>query len=261
MRTGEPPGDAAAPAGVRREAAPVSSRARRAALVVTALMPNRLKMALYRRVFGYLIAPDVRIGLSLLDAGRVEIGSGARIGHGNVVVDVTRLVIGDHVRIGELNLLRGGDEIRLGSYTEVRRRNELNSIVDPAASNATDPRLIVGAGSVITDGHRLDFTDRIELGERVILGGRQSSLWTHNRQRTAPVRIGERTYLGSESRLAPGAVLPARSIVALGSVVTGELAAADSLIAGVPAQVVRPLGPQDRELVDRPTRPDLPGDL
>lgn len=239
----------------------MSRRTRLAVLALVALMPQRLKLTLYRRVFGYVIAADVRIGLTLLDARHVEIGTGARIGHGNVVVDVKRLVVGEHVRIGELNLVRGGDEVRLGPYAELRRRNELNSIVDPDASTPTDPRLLIGAAAVVTDGHRLDFTDRIELGERVILGGRQSSLWTHNRQRTAPVRVGERTYLGSESRVAPGAVLPARSIVALGSVVTGELQGDESLIAGVPAQVVRPLGPGDRELVDRPTRLDLPADL
>jgi acetyltransferase-like isoleucine patch superfamily enzyme len=239
----------------------VSRRTRLALLALVALMPQRLKLALYRRIFGYEIAPDVRIGLTLLDARHVEIGPGARIGHGNVVVDVKRLVVGEHVRIGELNLVRGGDEVRLGPYAELRRRNELNSIVDPDVANPTDPRLIVGAGTVITDGHRLDFTDRIELGERVILGGRQSSLWTHNRKRTAPVGIGARTYLGSESRLAPGAHLPSGSIVGLGSVVTGTLRDGDSLIAGVPAQVVRPLGEHDRVLVDQPTRPDLPADV
>jgi acetyltransferase-like isoleucine patch superfamily enzyme len=111
---------------------------------------------------------------------------------------------------------------------------------------------------VITDGHRLDFTDRLQLGERVIIGGRNSSLWTHNRQRTAPISVGDRTYIGSESRLAPGAVLPARSIVALGSVVSGQLCGEGSLIGGVPARVLRPLDEHDLRLVDRPTRADLP---
>jgi acetyltransferase-like isoleucine patch superfamily enzyme len=239
----------------------VSRRVRLALLAAVAVLPNRLKLAAYRSYFGYRIGEDVRIGLSLLDAGCVDLGDGVSIGHGNLVVDVGRLVVGPHARIGELNLVRGGDEVSLGAGCEIRRRNELNSIVEPDTDHPADPRLIIGAGSVVTDGHRLDFTDRIELGEKVIVGGRHSSLWTHNRQRTAPIAVGASTYLGSECRLAPGAALPARSIVALGSVVSGELTGDDSLIGGMPARVLRPLDDDERALVARPPRPGLFFDL
>src|SRR5437660_8831530 len=47
------------------------------------------------------------------------------------------------------------------------------------------------SGSVVTAGHKIDFTDRVTIGRRTIIGGRNSSLWTHNRQRTLPVEIGE----------------------------------------------------------------------
>lgn len=237
---------------------------RRGLLVVhglVACLPNAMKIAVYRRLFGFHIGRGVRIGFSVLAARECEIGNATRIGHGNAVIDVGRLELGDHVRIGSFNILRGGHEISIGRWSELLRRNELNSIVDPDPVNRTDPRLLIGPGCVITDGHRLDFTDRIELGERVIIGGRNSSLWTHNRQRTAPISIGARTYIGSESRLAPGCSVPERSIVALGSVVSGELTGAESLIGGVPARVLRPLDDHDRYLVDRPTRRDAPNDL
>lgn len=228
---------------------------------IVALLPNAVKLAVYRRWFGFRIGRNVRIGLSVLAARECDIGDATVIGHGNAVIDVDRLTLGDHVRIGSLNLLRGGDEVRIGRWSELLRRNELNSIVGADPVNPTDPRLLIGPGCVITDGHRLDFTDRIELGERVIVGGRGSSLWTHNRQRTAPITIGARSYLGSESRMAPGSSVPARSIVALGSVVSGELVGDESLIGGVPAKVLRPLDDHDRSLVDRPTRRDAPDDL
>jgi acetyltransferase-like isoleucine patch superfamily enzyme len=239
----------------------MNRRAHLASHAVVALLPNAVKVVVYRRLFGFRIGRDVRIGLSLLAARGCEIGDATVIGHGNAVIDVGRLVLGDHVRIGALNLVRGGDEVRIGRWSELLRRNELNSIVDPDPVTPTDPRLLIGPGCVITDGHRLDFTDRIELGERVIVGGRGSSLWTHNRQRTAPIRVGPRTYIGSESRVAPGSSVPARSIVALGSVVSGELSGDESLIGGVPAKVLRPLDDHDRYLVDRPTRRDAPDDL
>ena len=79
------------------------------------------------------------------------------------MLDVGRFELGDHVRIGSLNLVRGGDEVRIGRWSEVLRRNELNSIVDADPVAPTDPRLLIAPGCVITDGHRLDFTDRIDI--------------------------------------------------------------------------------------------------
>lgn len=236
-------------------------RLRLAALLAVALLPPALKPAVYRRLFGYRIGRRVRIGLTLLDAGDCEVGDDVTIGHGNVVIGVRRLTIGDHVRIGQLNVIRGGDEVSIGRYCDILRLNELNSIPDPVVVNPTDPRLSLGAGSVVTAGHKLDFTDRVEIGRRVIIGGRSSSIWTHNRQRTAPVRIGEMTYVGSEARFAPGAAVAGRCIVGMGAVVVDELAGEGRLVAGVPAREVKELDEHDRFLVERKTREDLPEDV
>jgi acetyltransferase-like isoleucine patch superfamily enzyme len=238
----------------------MSRRLRLLALAAVALLPPGWKPWVYGRLFGYRIDPTARIGVTILDAGTVDIGALVTVGHGNLVLRVGHLSIGAHARIGVLNVLRGGDEIAIGRYVDVLRRNELTSIVDlgldPAA--VPDPRLGIGDGSVVTDGHRLDFTDRLELGRRVIIGGRASSLWTHNRQRTAPIRIGDQTYVGSECRMAPGSALPARSLVALGSVISGSIEEEASLIGGVPARRLRALNADEQALVGRRTRDDLP---
>jgi acetyltransferase-like isoleucine patch superfamily enzyme len=239
----------------------MSRRLRLTALAAVALLPPAWKPRVYGRLFGYRIDRTARIGMTILDATDVDIGASVTVGHGNLVLRVGRLSIGAHTRIGVLNVLRGGDEIAIGCYVDILRRNELTSIIDPDPVTAPDPRLTIGDGSVVTDGHRLDFTDRLELGRRVIIAGRASSLWTHNRQRTAPVRIGDRTYLGSECRMAPGSALPSCSIVALGSVISGQLEADASLIGGVPAKQLRHLRPDERELVGRRTRDDLPNDV
>lgn len=239
----------------------MTGRPRLMALALVALLPARLKPTVYRRLFGYRIGRHVRIGITLLDAGRCEIGDDTTIGHFNAVVAVGRLTIGDHVSIGQLNVIRGGDEVELGRWCQIIRRNELNSIVGADPIEPADPRLVIGPGSVVTDGHRLDFTDRLELGERVIIGGRNSSLWTHNRQRTAPVSVGPGTYVGSEVKMAPGAVVGGHCIVALGSVVANKLEADWSLVGGMPAKVLRQLDDRDRELLARPTRPGMPDEL
>jgi hypothetical protein len=57
-----------------------------------------------------------------------------------------------------LNIIRGGDEVSLGRYTELLRLNEINSIPEPDVVNPVDPRFLLGPGSIITAGHKIDFT-------------------------------------------------------------------------------------------------------
>jgi acetyltransferase-like isoleucine patch superfamily enzyme len=229
-------------------------------LAVVGLLPGFLKRPAYRVFFGYRMGRDVRIGLALLDASGLELGDGTRIGHFNVITRVERFETGRNARIGTLNAIRGGERVSLGDYSEVIRLNVLNAIPDHDCTTEPQSVLEVGTGTVITSGHRIDFTDRVTLGRNVIVGGRNSSLWTHNRQETSPIEIGDFCYLGSEVRLAPGAKLPDECILGLGSVLTGEIKEPRSLVAGVPAKVVRPLNEKDLARIRRKTRGDMPDD-
>ena len=230
-------------------------------LAVCAVLPSFLKRPIYRLCFGYTIGKRVRIGLSIIDAGECHIADDVQMGHFNVVTRVQKLTIKDHVRIGHLNIIRGGAEVSLGRYCEIIRMNEINSIPDPEVVNKIDPVFLLGDGSIVTTGHKIDFTDRVEIGRRVILGGRNSSLWTHNRQRTLPITIGSLVYIGSEIRMAPGSAIPPRSIVGIGSVITAALTEEGKLIAGVPAKTIKELSQEDQFLIERKTRPDLPDDV
>src|SRR5438067_1715448 len=228
-----------------------SSKLRLATLALVAALPGFLKRPLYRRLFGYKVGRRVRLGLSLIDARECEIADDVEVGHLNLVVGVGRLSIGEHARIGHLNVIRGGDEVSIGRWAEILRMNEINSIPDPLVVNPTDPRFHLGDGGIVTAGHKIDFTDRVSIGRRTILGGRNSSLWTHNRQRTRPIDIGSFAYIGSEIRIAPGGKLPSRCIVGIGAVITGELAGEGYLIAGVPARPVKELSADDKFLIER----------
>jgi acetyltransferase-like isoleucine patch superfamily enzyme len=230
-------------------------------LSVLALLPSFLKRPCYRIFFGYKIGKRVRIGFSVIDARHCEIDHDVTIGHLNLIFRVEKLTIGDHVRIGHLNIIRGGDDVQLGRYSEIIRLNEINSIPDPDVVNEVDPTFCLGKGSIVTTGHKIDFTDRIEIGQRTIIGGRNSSIWTHNRQKTRPIKIGSFTYIGSEIRMAPGSVIPSRSIVGMGAVVTSQLEEEGKLFGGVPAKPIKDLSSEDKFLIERKTRKDLPDDL
>lgn len=231
------------------------------ALAIIAVLPSFLKRPSYRLFFGYKVGKRVRVGFSIIDAHRCEIADDVWIGHLNAIFRVKSLNIGDHTRIGHLNIIRGGDEVRLGRYSEIIRMNEINSIPDPDVVNEIDPKFHLGEGSIVTTGHKIDFTDRVEIGKRTIIGGRNSSLWTHNRQKTSPITIGSFAYVGSEIRMAPGSAIPSHSIVGMGSVVTSALTEEGKLIAGVPAKEIKELTDKDRFLIEHKTRPDLPDEL
>jgi acetyltransferase-like isoleucine patch superfamily enzyme len=237
------------------------SKFRLCVLAVIGLLPSFLLRPCYRLLFGYRIGKRVRIGFSIIDAGKCIIEDDVQIGHLNIVLGVGELMLGDHVRIGHLNIIRGGDEVRLGRYSELKRMNEINSIPEPDIVNPAEPKFSLGAGSIITTGHKIDFTDRVQIGRRAIIGGRNSSLWTHNRQRTMPISVGDFAYVGSEIRMAPGSSIPSRCIVGIGSVITGKLECHEWLIGGVPAKPLKELSADDKFLIERKTRPDLPDDV
>lgn len=225
---------------------------------MTALFPGFLKRAIYRWFFKYRIGRNVRIGIAFLDCESLEIEDETRIGHGTVFWRCARTKIGSNVVIGPFNLFRGGTRIELGDWSMVLRMNVINAIPDHDCTNEPDSSFLVGYGSVITAEHRIDFTDRVQIGRRSILGGRNSSIWTHNRREGHPVTIGDYAYVGSEIRMAPGASVPDYCIVGIGSVITRSITEPYSLIAGVPARRVRDLDDDDRELVFGKTRKDLP---
>ena len=229
-------------------------------LLALGVLPSFAKKPLYRLFFRYRFEPGVRIGWSLLDAASVDLAEGTQIGHFNLITRVGRFETGQHTQIGVLNIIRGGERVSLGDYSKVMRLNVLNAIPDHDCTSEPVSVLKVGAGTVIVSGHRIDFTDKVTLGKNVIIGGRNSSLWTHNRQETAPIEIGDFCYLGSEVRLAPGAKLRDECLLAIGSVLAGEINEPRSLVGGVPAKVIRPLNEKDLARIRRKTRKDMPDD-
>lgn len=228
--------------------------------LLVGLLPSFVKILVYRWVYQYQIGKGVRIGFGTVLVGirQCRIDDHVRIGGLNLFYRVGELNIETRGHVGWLNLFRGGRRIKIGSYATVLRFNVFNSILNPDIVNTADPVLELGTGVVVTTGHWLDFTDRITIGAHSILGGRNSSFWTHNRQRTRPITVDVHCYLGSGVQLAPGVEIPEFCIVALGAVLMGSYNNSHSLIVGNPAVVKRTLRDRDIFLVTRKTRNDIP---
>ncbi|MCA9025112.1 MAG: hypothetical protein KDA86_07850 [Planctomycetaceae bacterium] len=227
---------------------------------MVSLLPSFLKIGIYRHLYGYSIGRGVRIGAGTFIVGvqSCRIDDGVRIGFGNLFIDIESLEIGHQTRIGHFNVFRGGRRVTLGEYVTILRGNVFNSGLLNDFITPRDPELILGRGTFVATGHWIDFTDRVTFGEQCIIGGRASSLWTHNRQRTRSVSFGDQCYLGSDIRVAPGVEVASQCIISLGSVLMGRFEEPRTLIMGNPASVSRELTEQDLYHVTRKTREDLP---
>ena len=219
--------------------------------------PSFVKVWIYRLGFGYKIGEKVKIGLSAIVAEKCDIGDRTRIGHFNLFYRNQNLLIGSDVIIGFANRIFGGAEIRIGDKCHIFRFNEINSILDPLVLGDFDPRLELGEGSVITVNHKIDFTDKVTFGQSVVFAGRNSNIWTHNRQKSAPVSIGRNCYVGSNVQFVAGSSIGEYCVLALGSVVSKNIEGSWKVIGGMPAKVLKDLDEDSKVLVTYPTRPDL----
>jgi acetyltransferase-like isoleucine patch superfamily enzyme len=112
--------------------------------------------------------------------------------------------------------------------------------------------LSVGDDCFIGDECLFDMADaitlegQVTLAERVLVlthtnvGYRDHPLQAHFPAMTAPVLLGSGSFVGAHALILPGVRVGERAFVAAGSVVTEDVPPA-SLVAGVPARVVRAL--------------------
>lgn len=227
-------------------------------LAFIALLPQLLKKLLYEWVFGYRFGKNTTIGIVIIDCRNFVIGDNSKIAAGTIFWQCDQVFIGSNVNIGILNMFRGGKTIRLCDYSILLRFNVINAIINHNFKIEPQSVFELGYGSVITSEHRIDFTDTVTIGQQTILGGRSSSIWTHNRRVGRSVIIGDYCYIASESRIAPGVNIPSRCVLGLGSVVVDSFIAELQLIGGVPARHIRWLNKSDHELLYDKTRIDLP---
>lgn len=163
------------------------------------------RLWIYRLLTSWM--PETRFfGLkaALLRWCGATIGQNVRINSSAVFVGNGRLSIGDDVWIGAGDVISpiAPVEIVLGSHIDL------------------GPQVMILTGS-----HEIDPN-----GEHI--GGKGKE---------ARVEIGDGCWLGARSTILPGVVLPRKTLVAAGAVVVKDVLKEKSLVAGVPAKIMRSL--------------------
>ena len=203
---------------------------RKVLAVLMVLLPAKLRPVLARKVLGWDIHPTAHIGRSLFLVGHLSMGPGSSI--------------------GSFNVFRGLEEVRLGEGATIATRNFINSPpYAPALLTRPGRRseLILGDYAMITIGHEIDCSDRVEFAAHARIAGYKSQILTHSlnlmtdRFVSSPIELGERSVVMSGCILLSGTRVPARSVVSAGSVVTTKLTKEQTFYRGNPAEAVRAL--------------------
>ena len=195
---------------------------RKILLIVPVVLPQAVKRAYYRSLFGWKIGRRVRIGASYIDAKAVALGDDVRIGHLNVFRNLKVLSVGEGTYIANLNQFFGAIYERFPS------------------------RVVVGRHVNFMSRHFVDAAGSVEIGDGAVIGGRSTQFWSHSRAlingvpslEPTHLSIGEGVYVGAGSMLI-GCAVPPGAVVGAGSVVAKSFDSGGSrvLIAGNPAEI------------------------
>lgn len=154
---------------------------------------------------------------------------------------------GEHSIVHRPDWVYGGRHIAVGDNVLVLHRSWL--AVERQAWGATEPVISIGDFTAIRPHVTLTAAERIEIGPHVVIaafttlvdsdhtwdGGQRSVLY--NPVTTAPIRVGEGTWIGERVAVLRGSDIGPFCIIASNSVVRGEIPPY-SVAAGIPAKVV-----------------------
>jgi acetyltransferase-like isoleucine patch superfamily enzyme len=166
----------------------------------------------------------------------------ARIGWGTVLA-VDEAVL-DSCKIGPFNLFLGPIKVQVGRGASIGNRNEFVCgywvLRDEYREAHYRRSLEVCEEALITSRHYFDLSGSLVLGERSWIAGIDSQFWTHGAGvNERDIQIGPDCYIGSAARFAPGSSIGEHVLVAMGSVVSGQIPESHALVGGVPAKVLK----------------------
>jgi acetyltransferase-like isoleucine patch superfamily enzyme len=102
-------------------------------------------------------------------------------------------------------------------------------------------RVFINTGATVVANHSIVIGDDCLIGDLVAIFDTDfHPLEPSNPIRFAPVRLGVNVWVGRSATILPGTTIGDHSVVATGSVVTGDVPAR-TLVAGVPARPIRTL--------------------
>lgn len=203
-------------------------------MLVSLFLPWGMRRSFLEKQFGYTIHSSCRIGLSWILPTRLIMEEGSSIDHLTVCKNIDLLHLRTHATIGRGNWITG---FPLGPSRHFAQEKD------------RQPQLILGEHSAITHRHLIDCTNSVTIGKFTTFAGFQSQIITHsidiekNCQASAPVRIGDYCFVGTNCVLLGGSALPDFCVLGAKSLLNKSFTESHQLYGGVPAHPVEKLSP------------------
>ncbi|SFZ94033.1 Acetyltransferase (isoleucine patch superfamily) [Flaviramulus basaltis] len=199
--------------------------------LLTFFFPWFLRRRLLNKFFGYKINANAKIGMSWIFPKDLIMESGSRIGHFNIAIHLDCIKMGMNSKIGRSNWITGfPTSTKSKHFTHQPQRK---------------PILVVGAYSAITKNHHFDCTNTITIGEFSTIAGYSSQFLTHsidvfeNRQSSAPIIIGDYTFVSTNVVVLGGSSLPSYSVLGAKALLNKVFKKDWTLYGGVPAKAIQ----------------------
>lgn len=207
---------------------------KRILMLLSLLLPWGMRRTFLEKQFGYTIHPSCRIGVSCVFPTRLIMEEGSHIGNLTVCKNIDLLHLKAHASIGNGNWITG---FPLGPSRHF------------ADEKDRQPQLIVGEHAALTHRHLIDCTNSVVIGKFTTIAGFQSQILTHSidieksRQVSAPVRVGDYCFVGTNSVLLGGSALPDFCVLGAKSLLNKAFTESHQLYGGVPARPIEKLSP------------------
>jgi acetyltransferase-like isoleucine patch superfamily enzyme len=198
--------------------------------IISFLLPWSLRRRALNSWFGFDIHPSAKIGLAWIFPGKLKMEAGARIGHFSVAIHLDSIQMGAQSSIGRGNWITG-----LSTNNNTRH-----------FSHQPDRKAVLelGESSNITKNHHIDCSNLISIGRFSTVAGYHSQFLTHsinleeNRQDSAPIIIGDYTFVGTNVVMLGGSNLPPYSVLGAKSLLNKAYTEEWKLYGGVPAKML-----------------------
>jgi len=129
---------------------------------------------------------------------------------------------------------------RVGRYAWI----EPPFFCDYGSNTSVGERFYANTGCIVLDSAPVTIGDRVLFGPAVQLLAAthpvEAELRAQGLEYAAPIAIGDDAWLGGGAIVLPGVTIGDRAVVGAGAVVTRDVPA-DTVVAGNPARVIRPL--------------------
>jgi acetyltransferase-like isoleucine patch superfamily enzyme len=198
-------------------------------LLIT-LLPWPIRRILLQKCYGYTIHPSAKIGLAWIFPKKLIMLPNSKIDHFTIAINLDYMKLESNASIGRSNWITGfPTKSTSGHFVHQPDRNA---------------ELILGESSAITKKHHLDCTNAIHIGKFSTIAGYDSQLLTHsinvleNIQDSAPIVIADYTFVGTNSVILGGSILPSYSVLGAKSLLNKPFENEWKLYAGVPAKEI-----------------------